>query len=317
MTDQITLANDQPDYIRNLNTIATQSIIEKYNLPSMINNIMTSRAIIYKNPTSNLLMMIPNRGSPTNSTQSPTNTIYSIDWVIQMTIGVLIEDVVDVLNYLGYVDDEKKIIDLKWKNAVTNGINLIREFINLMEYVDTKVILHNYNENDIKILLNVVTIIIYETSLMKNYEKDKRQYTFGIRHTYSQIVQIIPPRIKNDFKFYCSNLGEDMKKYELKNLSNIKMEDFYDNTELFYDLMTSLLTNNVSEVKRRDQYGNVEKLINGSDMKQPISNPIDTKYNIHDNIILIEMRSFYKHINKKIGAGIQHKVTLEELQKKL
>lgn len=302
----IKIKNIVPNYIRRFAHLKIQydDFLKKkeLNIPDTLPNILTNKAILYKSRDEKQIYIIPNR-------KDNENTIKSIDWVIQMTIGVLMEDLVDLVNYLAYSDDEKSTIDKNWKNALMNSQYMVNEFL-----CKEKIMGKNYTNKNIKQLLGFITILIYETSLGKDnntsYKINKFKLSFGIRHKYNELLNIF-----KDNQYILKNFFEYLKKlfengHQFKNFLSIK--SFNNNFELFAELYYQIVFNSKSVVIRQDENYQITEM----DIENEIS-----KYPLVDDIILIEMRSFYKHLSKNLKKiiDIEHigidKVTLEQLDK--
>ena len=313
--DNIQLKNIDPSYIRTLSSKVQQN--QKLYLPNTIDNVISSKVVLYREPTEKNIYLIPNlKASKSNNSIDLSRTILSIDWVIQLTIGVLIEDIVDVINYLGYVDEKQTIIDKNWKNAIINGQYFVNNFVSLYEN-------YNINNEDLKKLMNFIIIVMYELSLMNFLPSsyggsDKYKYSFGIRHEYHTIF----PQINNDlldkFYYYVIDLMNNKISFEYINLENTNN---FQNIKLeLINLLFFIINDDESFIRYRDSDGKILKNDNGKPIKIRIQNIIN-KYPFKDNIILIEIRSFYKHLHKKIEETINvpkiNKLTLTQLEKYL
>jgi len=264
MKDIVTIKNEKKTYIRNLNG---------QELP----NVITDKAILYYNENHSVFYIIPNWLNIKN--------INTIGWVIQLTFGVLLEDIIDVIDYLACVNTRH---EPNWISAKTNAQYIINSFISI-NHID--------KDNNIIIkLLNFLTIFIYETQLIKDVETDgnanKYLYSFLIRHDYHTIF----PKL---FEYH-----EQWKEFINNTNLIINSKNLNQNyTKVFFKLLQNFISDNPSSTLKISQ----TKTINYKNC---------TKHYPYKGIVLIEFRSFYKHLSKQINKNSSNyiKPSISELK---
>ena len=270
------------------------SILNKLNISNEMPNVITNHALIYENSDDDILYMIPN-------TNGKINDIDDVHWVVQTTLGILLEDVVDVINYLEIINDNNNQPNTNWKKSVENCSFIMNYFINT--YLNNSNI---YDHVEIVKMQNFITIIMYETNFMVFHPEydhwiiDKYLYSFAIRHKYYEII----PNVS----FY------EQFKIFMTNYSPLYLSEY--GTNLFYELIYELLNNNRSFIAKKDENSNIIYNLYGKEIGDDIENH-SVKYPYENGIVLIEFRSFYKHLQKeakKIGIETNGKMSIKKFK---
>lgn len=249
--DMVTIKNEKESYIRNLNG---------RELP----NIITNKAILYYNENHAVFYIIPNWLNQKN--------INSIRWVIQLTFGILLEDIIEVIDYLACFNTR---YEPNWISAKTNAQYVIDSFVSIYTI--------NKDNDIIKRLLNFLTIFIYETQLIKDVKSDgnanKYLYSFLIRHDYHTIF----PKLFEYHEQWKEFINNTNLIINSKNLSQ-------NYTEVFFQLLQNFISDNPTSTL---------KISHNKSIKYKNC----TKHYPYKGIVLIEFRSFYKHLSKEINKN--------------
>ena len=285
--------------------------------------IVTEQANIYNN-RSGLSYIIPNRKN--------INTYNTINWVIQTTIGIHLENVISVLSYLDLVNSHSESY---WAFIVRVSSFIINKFCEEYDY--------SFDDIDIQKFLNWITIIIYEIG-NANFDINgitvlKYKLTFISRHT---LCKMFPINIKRAiyiewYNFTCYKNESNIKDFNslIEQLNFIKEYFSADiANELYSRLSSKILFTIIGDIIENALKNNNDpddKILQRNENGSPIISQYTheklfttihkttTKYNIENNILLFEFRSLYKLLDiEQNKQGIDHipnKITLDNLDR--